>query len=91
PLWGKDNESWNLTPWDVIEMVPGSRSQRKRVMNVDMKYPILVLKKNGKWLIVDGVHRLVRAYINGQKTIPAKIVTEGLIERYPWTKESKTI
>lgn len=91
PLWGKDNESWNLTPWDVINKVPGSESQQERVMNADMRYPILVLKKNGKWLIVDGVHRLVKAYIDGQKTISAKILTEDLIKKYPWTKESKAI
>jgi len=91
PLWGKDNESWNLTPRDVINKVPSSESQWRRVMGVDMKYPILIMKKNDKWLIVDGVYRLVKAYINGQKTISAKIVNENLIEKYPWTKRSKAI
>jgi len=91
PLWGKDGESWNLTPWDAINKVSRSESQQKRVKNVDMKYPILILEKNDKWLIVDGVHRLVRAYLDGQQTIQAKIISEDLIEKYPWRADSKDI
>ena len=91
PLWGKDGESWNLTPWDVINKIPGSASQRKRVENVDMTYPILVIEKNGKWLIIDGVHRLVRAYLDGQKMISAKIITQDLVDKYPWKIDSKNI
>lgn len=91
PLWGKDGEGWNLTPWDVINNVPGSASQRKRVENIDMKYPILIFKKNDKWLIIDGAHRLVRAYLDGQQTILAKIISQDLIEKYPWREDSKNI
>ncbi len=91
PLWGKDGESWNLTPWDVINEIPGSASHRRRIENVDMEHPILVFKKNGKWLIIDGVHRLVKAYLNGQQTILVKIITQDLIEKYPWKADSKNI
>lgn len=91
PLWGTDGESWNLTPRDVINNVPGSAAQRKRVETVDMKYPILIHKKNEKWLIIDGVHRLVWAYLNGQQTIQTKIISEELIEKYPWKDDSKNI
>lgn len=91
PLWGKDGESWNLTPWDVINEVPGSASQRKRVEEVDLNFPILVLKKNGRWLIVDGVHRLVKRYMERQQTISAKIVTWDLIKKYPWKAGAKNI
>ncbi len=91
PLWGKDGESWNLTPWDVINKVPGSASQRKRVENIDMTYPILVIERNNKWLIIDGVHRLVKAYLDDQKTILAKIITQDLIDKYPWRTDSKNV
>ncbi|MDO8504853.1 MAG: hypothetical protein Q7S36_03295 [Candidatus Liptonbacteria bacterium] len=91
PLWGKDGESWNLTPWDVINEVPGSASQRRRVENVDMKYPILIIKKKDNWLIIDGVHRLVKAYLNGQQVILAKIIKKDLIDKYPWKADSKNI
>ncbi len=91
PLWGKDGKSWNLTPWDVINDVPGSAIQRRRVENVNMKYPILIIKKKDKWLIIDGVHRLVKAYLNGQQTISAKIIKQDLIDKYPWKTDSKNI
>jgi len=91
PLWGKDGESWNLTPWDVINEVPGSASQRKRVEEVDLNFPILISKENGRWLIVDGVHRLVKGYLKKQQTISAKIVTQDLIKKYPWKAGAKNI
>jgi hypothetical protein len=91
PLWGKDGESWNLTPWDVINEVSGSASQRRRVEDADLSFPILVLKKNGKWLIVDGVHRVVKVYLNRQQTISAKIVTPDLIKEYSGKIGSKNI
>ncbi|TSC51819.1 MAG: hypothetical protein LiPW41_766 [Parcubacteria group bacterium LiPW_41] len=91
PLWGKDGESWNLTPWDVINKAPGSANQRKRVENVDMSYPILITKENERWLIIDGVHRLAKAHLDNQQTIRAKIISKDLIEKYPWNADSKNI
>jgi len=91
PLWGKDGESWNLTPWDVINKAPGSTNQRKRVENVDMSYPILITKENERWLIIDGVHRLAKAHLDNQQTIRAKIISKDLIEKYPWNADSKNI
>ena len=91
PLWGKDGENWNLTPWDVINEVSGSGSQRRRVEEADLKFPVLIIKKSGKWLIIDGVHRLVKAFLNKQKTIQVKIISPDLVEKYPWKADSKNI
>lgn len=80
PLWEKDGtDDWNLTPHDVIDKINGSSTHQERVQQADLQYPILLTEKNGKWLIIDGVHRTVKAFQAGQKIIKAKIFTPDLI------------
>ncbi|MBP9686879.1 MAG: ParB N-terminal domain-containing protein [Candidatus Doudnabacteria bacterium] len=48
-----------------------------------MGFPILITKRQGRWLIIDGVHRLVKAHEQGWSTIQAKVVGEEDIARFP--------
>ncbi|MDP2946915.1 MAG: hypothetical protein Q8N88_02270, partial [Nanoarchaeota archaeon] len=83
PFWEKDGtDDWNLTPRDVINKIGGSAGHQERVEQADLQFPILLLNKNDKWLIIDGVHRLVKAFQMGYKTIKAKIVSTEIIEKY---------
>jgi len=34
-------------------------------MNADLSYPIDIMENKGRWLILDGLHRLVKAKILG--------------------------
>lgn len=46
--------------------------------------PILVSFKNGVYTVIDGHHRLSQALVNGQKTLPSKVVftnSKGEIEK----------
>lgn len=40
----------------------------KKIQNADFRYPI-ILSQNG--VVLDGVHRICRAHLDGRKTIPA--------------------
>lgn len=83
PFWEKDGtDDWNLTPRDVIDKTDGSMGHQERVEQADLQFPILLLNKNDKWLIIDGVHRLVKAFQARHKTIKAKIVSAEIIEKY---------
>jgi len=82
PFWEKDKtDDWNLTPREVINKAAGSFRHQKRIGKVNLKYPIFLLYKNKKWLVVDGVHRLVKAHLAGQNTIKAKIFTWAMIKQ----------
>lgn len=84
PLWEKDGtDDWNLTPWNVISKIEGSNEHQKRVERADLQFPILLLNKNEKWLVIDGVHRLVKAFQANHKTIKAKVYTLKQVEQYP--------
>ena len=84
PLWEKDGtDDWNLTPREVINKIPESTTHQQRVVKSDLQFPILLTQKNGKYLVIDGVHRLVKAFEAGHKTIKAKIFTTEQIKQFP--------
>jgi len=49
----------------------------KRVEDADMKYPILIDSDD---YIIDGAHRLAKAYFAKQKTIKVKVITEKILK-----------
>lgn len=75
PVWEKDGtDDWNLTPWQVIRGEEGSLGHRERVAAVDTRYPLIVTNYNKRLVILDGVHRLVKCFMDGETTIRVKIV-----------------
>lgn len=75
PVWEKDGtDDWNLTPRDVMEGKEGSGTHRKRVENADISFPLIVTKYAERYVLLDGVHRLVKCYEHGERTVNAKVV-----------------
>jgi hypothetical protein len=58
---------------DVATEPDSHRAEYERTMAADMSYPINVIWLNGRWTIMDGVHRLLKAYLSGHDTILAKL------------------
>ena len=80
PVWAKDGtDDWNLTPWDVIKNEPGSIIHRKRMEAADMGYPIVLTEYKSRLVALDGIHRLVKAYLQDKKTIAAKIIPSAYL------------
>jgi len=75
PVWEKDGtDDWNLTPWEVIEKREGSTEHQRRIEDVDTNFPLMIMEYNSRYVILDGIHRLVKAYIHGDKKVNGKIV-----------------
>ncbi len=75
PFWEKsDTDDYNLIPWQVIKKEYGTDEHRKKIDNADLKYPIDIMENKGRWLILDGLHRLVKAHELGQKTVRVRKV-----------------
>lgn len=75
PVWAKDGtEDWNLTPWEVIRKKDGTTVHQKRTEDADTRFPIIVTDYHSRLVVLDGVHRLVKTYMQGHKTIGAKII-----------------
>ncbi|MBI3421258.1 MAG: hypothetical protein HY006_04280 [Candidatus Sungbacteria bacterium] len=66
-LWEGDGIC-NLTPREVMENPALHKEEYDRTMAADMRYPIL-----------DGLHRLMRAFLNGKPTVNVRKIPRGKI------------
>lgn len=75
PFWElADTDDYNLTPNAVINKETGTHLHREKIEKVDISFPIDIMKNKGRWLILDGLHRLVKLYEQGAKTVKVRII-----------------
>lgn len=80
PFWElKDTDDYNLTPSAVINNEEGTAEHRRKVEQADIKYPIDVMENKGRWLILDGLHRLVKLHEMGKKTVLVRKIDRARI------------
>lgn len=65
---------YNLTSREIIKNPQKYKEEYERTMKADLKYPIDIMQNKGKWLILDGLHRLMRAYIQGITEVDVRII-----------------
>ena len=47
----------------------------ERIMKADLRYPIILVKKDGEFsYVIDGNHRLAKAILTGEENIKAKVL-----------------
>ena len=80
PFWDYDKASYNLTPNQVIEDKDKYREQYERIMDSDISYPIDIMENKGRFVILDGLHRLTKCKILGHKEINVRIIPRKEIE-----------
>lgn len=59
-LWTQPDGYYDLTPREVLENPDAYPKEMKRVEKADLKYPIDYMQWNGRPLILDGLHRLMK-------------------------------
>ncbi len=80
PFWCEGDAVYNLKPADVIAHPDAHKPEYNRIMTADTNYPIDIMKNKGRWLILDGLHRLVKLSIQGAKIVRVRIIPR---ERIP--------
>ena len=76
PFWKHGRVKYAITPNQVLANPKRYRYQYNRMMRTEFnKYPVHIAKnRKGKWEMLDGLHRLVKASQLGHKTIKVKKV-----------------
>lgn len=74
PLWPLEDERYVLTPRQVLRAPYRYGREYRRVRAASLVFPIEITRFRGRWLILDGVHRLARAHEDGFDTIQARKV-----------------
>jgi ParB-like chromosome segregation protein Spo0J len=75
----EDRDGVKYSAIDVIHEPEKYVEDMERILRADMQYPIIA-DSNGD--IVDGMHRLTKAHIEGQETIDAYIFDCELMEKF---------
>ncbi len=77
-LW--ENGVYNLKPQEVIDNPEVHKEEYERTMRADLVHPIDITENRGRWLILDGLHRLIKTSILGAKRVKVRKVRH---ERIP--------
>jgi hypothetical protein len=77
PWWRQDGSSrgwFRVCPIEVKLHPEQHPEHMTRLHKVDLTFPVHVLHRHGQWMVLDGIHRLLKADIAGAETIVAAIV-----------------
>lgn len=78
-LWSKPNGYYDIKPREVIDSPRNYSEEYARTMQADISYPIDVMLWRGRWVILDGLHRLMKQYIEGNEAVDVRKVPKSLI------------
>lgn len=76
--WSKDIKNF-YSPIKVIKNSKKFKDEYQRIENSDLRYPIIVTENH---VIIDGVHRLSKAYLLNKKTINVYIFDKKLMKKF---------
>lgn len=76
PFWNDGRRKLALRPHDVAANPERHPVDYKRVAAADLSCPINVIYLRGRWVIMDGLHRLLKAWMYDHETILAKQALE---------------
>lgn len=76
-----EGERFNLTPTEIMRNPTLYKEQYERTMRSDLSYPIDVMANKGRWLILDGLHRLMKAVHSGDRTVTVRKIPRILIPK----------
>jgi hypothetical protein len=85
PFWRDGERFFAVTPRQVALNPDRHREQYDRTMAADLGCPIHVLRRDDRLTILDGVHRLLKASLEGTSGIAAKIVRPEQLDRIALT------
>ncbi len=75
----KPDGYYDVNPRDVIEHPDQHSEEYERTMLSDTNYPIDIMFWKKRWLILDGLHRLMKQAIEGNTIVQVRKVPESAI------------
>lgn len=75
PWWRRNGVWFQVTPREFLARPKAHPEHADRVANADLAYPLHVIRRHQRWLILDGIHRLVKAEALGLANIVASTLT----------------
>lgn len=76
----KDQKHFQSRISDLDWVLAHATPTKKRLEAADITKPVIVTKENGKWVVLDGLHRLAKAKSLGKYSIPSKVISPKDLE-----------
>lgn len=80
-LWSKPDGFYDINPRWVLEQPEKYPEEYQRTMQSDTTYPIDIMSWRGKWLILDGLHRLMKQSLEAKQTVKVRKIPESAIDK----------
>jgi len=81
PFWWVPGGYYDFKPIWVIEDPEKYPERKERIMKSDLSYPLDIMHWKGRWLLLDGLHRLTKAKMTGQKKVKVRKVPQEAIPK----------
>jgi hypothetical protein len=81
PFWWTDGGYYDFKPVWMLKNPDKYPERVKRVMGSDLQYPLDIVFWKGKWLLLDGLHRLVKAKMLGQDKVKVRKIPKEAISK----------
>ena len=72
---------YNLKPRDVIDHPGDYEAEYYRALQTDRIHPIDIMENHDRFFVLDGLHRLMKAAIDGKTKVPVRIIPRNLIPK----------
>lgn len=92
PSWGDPKRGIYYSAMDVIKEPTKYPEEIKRIHQADLRYPIMIdsrIDEKHNYNVVDGIHRLSKAYLNKKKHIRAYIFSAKTMKKFQLIKLNK--
>ena len=76
--WGNPKTKEFYSPLDVLDNKVKYEKEYNRILNANLKYPIIVHNN----IIIDGIHRLTKAWLMGKKTIKVYNFDKNIMKKF---------
>lgn len=81
PFWNKSGGYYDLTPNEVLTNPETYNEEFNRTLKAELAYPLDVMFWKDRWLLLDGLHRLVKAKQLGIKKVKVRKIPQESISR----------
>lgn len=78
-IWSKPDGYYDVNPREVIEHPDQHPEEYERTMQSDTDYPIDIMYWKKRWLILDGLHRLMKQSVQGTEVVKVRKIPESAI------------
>ena len=78
-IWSKPDGYYDVKPQEVIDHPENQPEEFHRTIQADTNYPIDIMFWKGRWLILDGLHRLMKQSIEGKEKVEVRKISKSAI------------